>query len=146
MSQTAARRRRGKWGKWVRLTLVALAISANFVGFKFKQTLNGLLILGSLTRSSTARHNLLVLWEDGEKGETMATRNAQVAVGGAALGRKIIVGLDGAKGANCAVWSIFHVWPWGQINETANIRSLRVLVYRGEHLQNLNLHHKVGYF
>jgi len=39
----------------------------------------------------------------------MATRNAQVAVGRAALGCEIIVGLGGAKGANCAVWSIFHV-------------------------------------
>jgi hypothetical protein len=54
------------------LTLVALAVSTHFIGLKFQQTFDSLLILGSLARGSASRHNPLATRSDDEKGETMA--------------------------------------------------------------------------
>lgn len=44
------------WGR-AQLTLVALAISTYLIAFDFQQVLNDLLVLRSLGRSRTSRHD-----------------------------------------------------------------------------------------
>lgn len=50
-------RGRAVGGMWT-LTLVALAVGTDLVGLEFQQTLNCLLVLGSLTRGRASRHDL----------------------------------------------------------------------------------------
>lgn len=88
------------------LTLVALAVSAHLIGLKFQQTLDGLLILGSLARGSTSRHNLLATRSDDEKGETMG--NPQCAGGGRCCGLRLRSGSVG-WGGMCQMRSLMYI-------------------------------------